>query len=229
MKAEIVEIFKSIQGEGKYAGEEQVFVRFKGCNLRCSFCDTKESQSSAFDVLFEKDLDVTLNQIMNLWDNCHSVSLTGGEPLLHKDFLRKLAKEIKDRGTTTYLETNGILYDNLLEGIEYIDIVSMDIKLPSSTGGEQYWSEHEKFLTIAKEKDVFVKTVISVDTTKEDIFKAVALIEKVDKNVQFILQPNYFDLSSGVMDKCLEYENYCQRYLKDVKVMRQMHKILNVK
>ena len=46
MDAPIIEIFSSIQGEGLLIGERQIFVRFAGCNLDCTYCDTKNSQSA---------------------------------------------------------------------------------------------------------------------------------------------------------------------------------------
>jgi len=93
MFAKIAEIFKSIQGEGIYQGESQVFVRFFGCNLNCQFCDTKLTSYR------ELTLDELLGQI-NSFSDYHSISLTGGEPLLQAYFLEKLAEQLKLDGKT---------------------------------------------------------------------------------------------------------------------------------
>ena len=80
MKAKIADIFRSIQGEGIYQGVDQIFVRFFGCNLECGYCDTELLSYT------EKTVDQTIREILNLGE-CHSVSLTGGEPLIQSCFL----------------------------------------------------------------------------------------------------------------------------------------------
>ena len=87
MNAKILEIFPSIQGEGKYVGVAQVFVRFFECSMHCSWCDTPNSIGDGkreFKEYFSSELFDTINPLL---PGCHSVSLTGGEPLLQKDFL----------------------------------------------------------------------------------------------------------------------------------------------
>ena len=74
------------------------------------------------------------------------------------------------------LETNGILDRHLAEIIDDADIIAMDFKLPSSTKCRPYWEEHEAFLRIARQKEVFIKVVISSDTDKEDIARSVELV-----------------------------------------------------
>ena len=78
----VVEKFTSINGEGTRAGELAVFVRFKGCNLRCSYCDTMWANEP--DCPYEEE---TPEEILNyvLETGIRNVTLTGGEPLLQKD------------------------------------------------------------------------------------------------------------------------------------------------
>ncbi|MCM8779797.1 MAG: 7-carboxy-7-deazaguanine synthase QueE, partial [Candidatus Omnitrophica bacterium] len=170
MQARIAEIFKSIQGEGIYHGVEQVFVRFFGCNLKCNFCDTPLTN---YEELENQEL---LNRISAFGNGYHSISLTGGEPLLQTDFLKELLPFIKSEGIKSYLETNGILYRQLSQIINNIDIVAMDFKLPSSTGMTCFWQEHENFLRIALKKEVFVKIVVLNSTTQKEIGKSISLI-----------------------------------------------------
>ena len=127
-----------------------------------------------------------------------------------------------------YLETNGILYKELKEIIQGIDIVAMDFKLPTSTKTAAYWKEHEQFLRIARRKEVFVKAVISKDTQKKDIQKAIKIIQSVDPRVMFILQPNSQDKNFSIK-KCLAYQKICEEKLADVRVIAQVHKILKVR
>ena len=113
------EIFASIQGEGPYVGYKQLFVRFCNCNLKCNYCDTEFMDGKDYN-------PCELADEVNKFSDVHSVSLTGGEPLLQieflKDFLPRVNKKI-------YLETNATLADKFIEVKPFIDIVSADIKL----------------------------------------------------------------------------------------------------
>ncbi|MDD3374450.1 MAG: 7-carboxy-7-deazaguanine synthase QueE [Candidatus Omnitrophica bacterium] len=230
MKSKISEIFRSIQGEGKYLGIPQVFIRFYGCNIKCCWCDTQTSLEqegkSAFKEYLSQDL---IRAVLKEAQGVHSVSLTGGEPLLQKDFLKEFLPLLRQNGFSTYLETNGILFSSLEEVIDYIDIVSMDFKLPSSTGQKAFWKEHESFLNIATKKDVFVKCVISLDTTEDDVCFAAKLASKVNRDIVFILQPNTFEMEAGVVDQCQKFQRLCLKYLRDVRVIPQVHKIIGVR
>ncbi|MCR4337904.1 MAG: 7-carboxy-7-deazaguanine synthase QueE [Candidatus Omnitrophica bacterium] len=231
MHAKILEIFKSIQGEGPYAGVSQVVVRFFECNMHCVWCDTPASIGDTTRNYKELSLEDIFAQISQLYPGCHSVSLTGGEPLLQKDFIKMLLPLIKNKGMKAYLETNGVLPEQLKDIVNDVDVIAMDIKLPSSTQCRPYWQEHEEFLKIAHraQAETFVKTVISSDTQKEDIQKAVQLVERVDRETLFILQPNTYDLKNGVVAKCSEYLEYCLPHLPNVRVMPQMHKFMKIR
>ena len=83
MKVRVREIFASIQGEGPYIGYKQLFIRLCSCNLHCKYCDTE------FDIQNSKEYSKEeLLRIVNENLDCHSVSFTGGEPLLSIDFLK---------------------------------------------------------------------------------------------------------------------------------------------
>ncbi len=227
-KAKVSEIFKSIQGEGKYLGVSQVFVRFFGCSLNCNICDTPQAKSPGgeFEEYTAAEL---LSEVRPLLSGIHSVSLSGGEPLEQIDFLKSFLPLLKKGKVKTYLETNGVLFENLKEVIRYIDIVAMDIKLPSSTGQKAFWSEHEKFLKIASTKDAFVKTVITLDTDFKEVERAVKLATKVNRGIVFILQPNSFELSRELLLGCQKAQAIALKFLDDVRVIAQMHKILGIR
>ncbi|MCX5665591.1 MAG: 7-carboxy-7-deazaguanine synthase QueE [Candidatus Omnitrophica bacterium] len=229
--AEITEIFSSVQGEGIFVGARQIFVRFKKCNMKCGFCDTPgdaaEKEYSATDLMKE------VKKIDGSKGPHHSVSLTGGEPLLYSEFLSSFLPHLKKARFKSYLETNGTLPDSLEEVIDLIDIVAMDFKLPSSTGERAYWKEHQEFLKIAARKKVFVKSVVTTDTKKEDVEEAVRLIMMVNKSMPFIIQPvtpvKNCDKRPG--------ENRLREFLdialkngvENSRVIPQMHKILGVR
>jgi len=229
MNAKILEIFHSIQGEGKYAGVPQVFVRLFECNMHCVWCDTPASIGDGKREYQQMDLEQVLTQINAIDDHAHSVSITGGEPLLQKDFLKKLCHALHQEGKTVYLDSNGTLPEALEEIIKDIDIIAMDIKLPSSTRQKAYWSEHKEFLKVAVRKEVFVKVVISLETKKEEIIKAAKLVAAVDPNILFILQPNYLDMKKGIIEDCVGYQKSCAKILKDVRILPQVHKFMKIR
>ena len=229
MTAKILEIFKSVQGEGKYAGVPQVFVRFFECHMHCDWCDTPNSIGDGKRDYKEFSVDQIFDEVNAMWDQCHSVSLTGGEPLLQKDFLKGFCRALKASGKTVYLDTNGTLPKALKTVIKDVDIIAMDLKLPSSTKQKAYWHEHKEFLQIAKRKDVFIKVVISLDTHADEVVKAAKLVANVDPKILFFLQPNYLDMKKGIMDKCLEHQKSCAKILENVRILPQVHKFMKLR
>ncbi len=221
MEGKIAEVFKSIQGEGLYQGLDQVFVRFFGCNLGCSFCDTK------LDFYQKKTAPALLNEIDSFSDY-HSLSITGGEPLLQIEFLKDLLKLIRKRKQKVYLETNGTLPENLEKVINYTDIIAMDFKLPSSTGLESFWDKHQEFLGIAKGKKTFIKAVVNTTTIVGDIYKMIEIIKGVAKKTTLVLQPQN-PLEIMVKAKLEGFEQLCQEEGLEVKVIPQRHKRLGLK
>lgn len=227
--AKVTEIFLSIQGEGVYAGEPHIFVRFHGCNMRCVFCDTPQGEPpgesslrSVVDRIGDADKDRT----------ARSVTITGGEPLLHSHFLKVLLPPLKERGYKIHLDTNGTLPDKLRDIIDLVDIIAMDIKLPSSTKDKGFWDEHLEFLRTAKAKEVFIKMIITSETYEVDIDRAVGLIESVDRKIALILQPaSESGEFRGVpqASKLMEWQKRAQARLKDVRVIPQLHKIEGIK
>ncbi|MBM3245998.1 MAG: 7-carboxy-7-deazaguanine synthase QueE [Candidatus Omnitrophica bacterium] len=222
MKGRITEVFDSVQGEGIYVGERQLFVRFFGCNLACKFCDTKSERFTEYQ---PQELFAELKLYA---DDYHSVSFTGGEPLLQKDFLKEILQLTHKGGFKNYLETNGTLAAELGEVIDYLDIVAMDIKLPSSTGSFPYWRAHQEFLKTASLKEVFVKMVICHSTRVEDIINALGLVKEVNPAATIILQPD----SAGeplALDRKIEYFKMLSEDHSLVScAIPQMHKIIGV-
>lgn len=229
MKAKVSEIFSSLQGEGTYVGTRQVFVRFYECNMHCAWCDTPYAIGDVPGRFKEYSPEDLLSHVVEIKDGCHSVSLTGGEPLVHKDFIKQFLPLLKTTGLKIYLETNGTLPGELSEVIDGVDIIAMDMKLPSSTKCRSYWKEHEEFLRIAQKKETFVKIVISADTTEEDVARCVELVSKINRDIIFILQPNYFEIKDGVIGECMKFHKYCSSRLTNVRVLPQVHKYMKLR
>jgi organic radical activating enzyme len=228
-RANLCEIFDSIQGEGPYAGVRQVFVRFFECNMHCTWCDTPASIGDTTRNFETLALDDVMAQMEKRWQSMHSVSLTGGEPLLQAEFISSLLDRMASRKMPAYLETNGTLPDALAKVIDRVAIVAMDIKLPSSTKAGVFWREHEEFLKIALQQETFVKAVVTSDTAVSDVEEMIALLSRVAPEIPVILQPNTYQLNNGVMPRCVEFHQLCLRHLKDVRVMPQMHKFMKIR
>ena len=224
MRGRIFEVFDSVQGEGLYLGEKQIFVRLFGCNLSCSFCDTPLNSFMEYEPqeLFEEII------LYNSGD-FHSISFTGGEPLLQKDFLKEVMKLTRANGYCNYLETNGMLFSELADIIGYIDIIAMDLKFPSSTAMGNLWNFHRRFLKVARQKEVFVKAIICSQTDERDLKDALDLIKEVDPSITFILQPNGNEEFDSLEKKLSVYKDMCLNENITTCVIPQMHKIAGVK
>lgn len=246
-QASICEIFTSIQGEGLYVGERQIFVRFAGCNLSCQYCDTGQALAVSPTFKFAptpglhkfetKNNPVGVEQLIELVSSLNkpvgvndSISLTGGEPLLQVDFLKSFIPELKKKvDLPVYLETNGVLPDHLAEIIDLVDIVAMDIKLPSATGLSAYWKEHKKALETAYLKKVFVKIVFTRETIVPEVMEAVGLIASIDEKIPLILQP--VTPHGGIKhrpspEQIFAFQTIARKKLNEVRVIPQVHKLL---
>jgi 7-carboxy-7-deazaguanine synthase len=119
----LIEIFKSIQGEGKNQGKPAVFIRLAGCNLNCSWCDTPHSH--------EEGLEFDNDEIIRRLDEsgCKEICITGGEPLLQVSQLRVLLSRLSRLGYSIEIETNGTIDFGQVQDNATI---CMDVKCPSS-------------------------------------------------------------------------------------------------
>lgn len=228
-KAEVSEVFSSIQGEGIYVGRRQILVRFNECNLtpRCAFCDTPISERPM--ILSVQELIKKVHRLNGSGRIYHSVSLTGGEPLCQASFLMEFLPRLNDR--TVYLETNGTLPSELRKVIEFIDIIAMDMKLPSSAQQGPFWDQHRNFLKIANERCVFVKAVVTDQTKKSDVAKAIEIIEEVNRSIPLVLQP--VTPCQGVKrpgpQRVFEFQKMAAGHLFDVRIVPQVHKIAGMR
>ncbi len=232
-ETEISEIFSSLQGEGPYLGVKQIFVRFGRCNMHCVYCDELDKMKEEVFSIYSLDgLIRTIADFENEKGQHHSVSLTGGEPLFYTPFLKNLLPKLKEKGLTTYLETNGTLPKELEEVIRWCDIIAMDMKPSSSTGDRAFEKEHEEFLKIAIRKEVFVKVVVTAATRTEEIQRCVAIVRGINPRIPFIFQP--LSDAFGINVRSLElieksFFGIAQESLADVRVIPQMHKIWGVR
>ncbi|MBF0494397.1 MAG: 7-carboxy-7-deazaguanine synthase QueE [Candidatus Omnitrophica bacterium] len=226
--AKISEIFVSYQGEGPYAGSRQLFVRFFGCNMSCAYCDTKPSGYRSFTK------NGLIGHMLNFDDNYNELVLTGGEPLLYPDFIVELLSLFKRyRKNDIFLETNGTLVKELELVLGSVDIVSMDFKLPSSTGDDVYWDEHSRFAAAAERKKLIVKAVVTGKTSMSDIKQMGGILKGLTKVPSVVIQPVSSE-SDAVTPADPEMLSYFKKYLEkeldsSILVLGQMHKCFSIK
>jgi len=245
--ANLVECFSSIQGEGVLVGLRQVFLRFSGCNLNCTFCDTPGMSATPAECLLEQSPGrhdflsvpnpVGCDSIVSLIDRWtrgwpgihHSISVTGGEPLLHGEHLKVWLPELR-RLLPTYLETNGTLPDALAPLIPHLDLIGMDFKLPSASGVPGLWDEHRRFLELAAQKYVFVKVVVDSSTEDWEIARSCELIASVNRRIPLVLQPMTRPDGSIAVSalRALEIQEFAGSRLDEVRVIPQTHKFMGV-
>jgi organic radical activating enzyme len=238
------EIFSSFQGEGLFAGRRHVFLRMAGCNLRCSYCDTPESLVRTPDcAVYEPDGSerripnpLATGEVSALlapflaFPGVHAVAITGGEPLLQSSFLAELLATARP-GLPVLLETNGSYPGRLTAVLPYIDIVSMDVKLPSNSGEAALWDEHREFLRLSAGKTVYVKVPVDEATLEEEVGEAARLVAEVDRETAFFLQP-IFSPSAEMRISAPRLERFydiAAARLTDVRVLPQTHKFLGIR
>ena len=226
MKANVSEIFESIQGEGILVGVRQLFIRFSECNLRCYYCDTVTDREKCKDFVSRKTLrnPISLEYIQSLVDNAkciHSVCFTGGEPMLYADFISSLRKT-----KPFYLETNMSLPEQA-EKLKFVDYVAGDLKIREA-GNPNYEELLErtvrsfKILRNCGKRLTFCKIVLPEKFDGEEVLSSAELIK--DYVYCFVLQPVF-----GVkLDEILRLQKRMIEF-KDTRLIPQVHKYLGVR
>lgn len=201
----VVEIFRSIDGEGIRAGFPVVFIRLAGCNLRCSYCDTKYSYDGS------KYMDRTVDDICREVRRygCPRVTLTGGEPLIHQD-VSDLVDTLLDYNIELNIETNGSVD---IEPFLYTStIITMDYKCPSSGMEDSMLLDN---LTLLRSQDV-LKFVVG---DKHDLDMCLRL--KKFTKAQIFISPVFNQIEpADIVQYMLEHD------MNDCRIQLQLHKFI---
>jgi len=248
------QIFNTIQGEGLYFGRRQVFVRLPGCELDCAYCDTVD-----FRAFRPKTCQVeirpgsmrlrsvpnpmthgeVLRHIKGLsTPDTHSVSFTGGEPLMAGNFLLDISCACKGAGLKTYLETNGASGKAMSRVIRQIDIAAIDIKLPEHCAvpvksWRLLFDEELSCIKTSLENGVetFVKIVVLRSTKERTIARVCRELSKIGA-VPLVLQPvtpSRRIRSSPSMAQMYRLSQAAARAgVKEIAIIPQLHKLIGV-
>lgn len=248
----VSELFSAIQGEAALVGERQVFLRLAGCNIRCSYCDQPEALERRpgpcrlEQTPGRRDWDVrqspvavadVVDAVDRLWTALphHSVSLTGGEPLMQSHRLGRLMAEMVGRGHRIMVETNGTLTEGLTRVLPWTAHVSMDLKLHSVDGERVALATHRRFLEVAlgSPAQTWVKIVVGPETDADELDSAVAMVADAAARATGGRQPEIFlqpvtpfagVTAAPTPDQVLELHDRALRRYPRVRVVPQTHK-----
>jgi 7-carboxy-7-deazaguanine synthase len=236
------ELFTSIQGEGLWAGMMQHFVRLAGCSATCSYCDTVRARdrSPPFVICGDsrEENPVTVSRLVEMVagldrmrPGTQALSVTGGEPLEQPDFLGLFLEEVKAeilKGRPVLLETNGLHAEAMAQVADQVDLVSMDVKLPSTAGLDPIPDRHEKFLKVLAGTNYYIKMVVSGRTPAEEVAQACRMIAAIDPQAPLILQPETGASAPCTGPLLMALWAEARKSLEHVRVLPQMHKILDL-
>jgi len=206
MTLKVNEIFESLQGESSYAGSPCLFIRLTGCNLRCTWCDTKYA--------YDDGKEIRCEEIIRLINSSKTdiVEFTGGEPLLQKEELIKVIDGI-DSSKTILLETNGSVS---LKDIPERVVKIADIKLTGSGEGKSFLFENLKYITKIDEIKFVLRDIFDYNEFREYYTK-------------YLLGGKCVILVSKVKDSSLTDREIAEMIIKDglkVKYQIQLHKYI---
>ncbi|MFP4522424.1 MAG: 7-carboxy-7-deazaguanine synthase QueE [Fibrobacterota bacterium] len=210
MCIKVNEIFRSIQGEGKYIGYLHLFLRFSGCNIRCAYCDTDHSgyQSYSSSELIKK---------IGQQGDFRTLSLTGGEPLIQAEAILPMIERLD---CEILLETNSTLPDNLKMVLPYVHIISADYK---PFFHRFNYSLFHEFISLASEKECYIKIVFGKDS---DIAQDIEKIMHDFPNIPLFIQPvspfSADDISYGAQ----MIEEFAGA---DIRLIPQIHPVLDIR
>ena len=212
-KFEVVEIFSSINGEGKRAGELAVFVRLKGCNLKCSYCDTTwANEKDATCVIMTED--EIYNKVKK--ENINNVTITGGEPLFRKNIDVLLKKLSDDESLNIEIETNGSVDIKEFADISCRISFTLDYKLNGSDMEEYMKTDNYSYIS---SKDT-VKFVVS---DRNDLNKAKQIIDtfRLDERCNVYLSPVFGRIEPKEIVEYMKEQN-----MNKVRIQLQLHKFI---
>lgn len=212
----VVEIFKSIEGEGIRAGLPVTFIRLYGCNLRCEYCDTKysyieENTKEGIHPYQTQTIVEILETVLSL--GCKNITITGGEPLIHPG-IESLIDSLLSLGCKVNIETNGTRAIPPKYEEEEDIIFTMDYKCPSSGMNGKMMAGVFKTL---RRQDV-LKFVVS---DEKDLDKMVEVLETL-KITSFIFVSPVF----GAIEPAQIVDYLLRHHLHNIRIQLQLHKII---
>lgn len=210
---EVVETFVSINGEGTRAGELAVFVRMKGCNLNCAFCDTKWANEPEAEFQSMTELDI-LEYVRKT--GVRNVTLTGGEPLLRKDMGLLIETLLADQERRVEIETNGSVDLTPYMELAHRPSFTMDYKL-SASQMEAHMCLSNFALLDARD------TVKFVVGSRTDMERAAEIIDQYHLIGRTAI---YFSPVFGSIEPSEMVDFLIEKKMNDARIQLQLHKFI---
>ncbi|BAT71612.1 radical SAM domain protein [Thermosulfidibacter takaii ABI70S6] len=235
MKLKVSEIFCSLQGEGLRVGEPAVFLRLAGCNLRCSYCDTKYSWESG-DLL---EIEEVVQRVKDF--DIRTLIVTGGEPTLQSTALIDLVNKLVPLKYSIMCETNGSVCDEVaIDFLNRLDMVAVSPKLKSfmGEGAADYNMESVLALLSQLSTNFFLKFVVTCWSDLDDILSFLKYCSNQQiENFEVFLQPNaslfsdvekYVSFLRSSWERTIEFQ---KRLLEEnlsfkVRMVPQLHRLV---
>lgn len=246
--APLAEVFVSFQGEGPLVGVRQLFVRVRGCDLACRYCDTPAARDVTGPCLIavpdaqeagapDRELGnpFTARRVFEelgpLPPRLHSLALTGGEPLLYPQFVADLAAEARRRGLPLYLETAGHLPEALRQVAADASFIALDFKLPSTLAAPMPQERFVESYAAAQGRPLAVKMVVTDETEPGEVARACEALAGVSERGPLILQPVTPRGGLRAPDHALLERLWraASGHIADVRVIPQCHRLLGVR
>ena len=209
----VVEKFVSINGEGVFAGQLAVFIRFQGCNLNCSYCDTAwaNKENTPFTIMTEDQIYHYIKET-----GIKNVTLTGGEPLLNPEMMQLLQVLSEDSELHVEIETNGSIDLSVFTQISNPPTFTMDYKLPGSFMESKMLISNFHLLTKKDTVKFVVGDIEDLDCARE-IITRYQLISKCHVYISTVF-------GKIGLDEVVDY--MIKNTMNGITLQLQMHKII---
>ncbi len=209
----IAEKFISINGEGTRAGQLAVFIRFTGCNLNCSYCDTKwaNQKDTSYELMTEDEIcDYILST------GIKNVTVTGGEPLIQPDIEKFIETLSYNTDLNIEIETNGSIDISEISRLSCRPGLTVDYKLPMSNMEKFMNTDNFKYLAKCDTVKFVAGSHYDLEVTY-NIIKKYNLTEKCS----VYISPVFSVIESETIVEFMK-----ERKLNDVNLQLQLHKII---
>lgn len=247
-RAPLIELFWSVQGEGRFVGEGMAFLRVATCPLRCSYCDTTHSYTAAAEFVVHdgagerreanpassaRAADLVRSLRPQLHRTTPRLSITGGEPLVFPSFVEAVGQQLRPDGWRIHLESAAIDAEALRRCGAQVDHLSADYKLPETIGGQDHGASHLACCEVALSNgaSVDVKIVLTASVAEASLRRALERLQPVRERILLVLQPvtpclyEVEPLPQAALSSAVEQATAAGF---DLRVLPQVHKMLKV-